>query len=218
MSFLQDTQAVVHVLQGEDAQTRIEAHLLNQIIKSINQLVDKSHKLSLADRLTLILPLVERIYMRSGYMTIGIRVAALSKEVGIANPSTEGEQSAIYHLDIPFQVKRRGVETHLVIKSGSTINHHVDQTLVLSIAKARRWFLELCNNATLSVKAIAVREKIPASEVSRQLPLAFLSPKIVSNILQGHQPIDLTTKRLQRFSNLPMNWAEQAKLLGFGEL
>ena len=218
ISFLADTQAVVAVLQGADAQARIEAHTLKQIIKSINQLVDKNHKLSFADRLSLILPLIERIDMRSGRMTIGIRVAALCKEVGIANPSTAGEQTAIYNLDIPFQIKRRGVETHLVIKSGSTINHHVDQTLVLSIAKARRWFLELSNNATLSLKAIAARENIPASEVSRQLPLAFLSPKIVSKILQGHQPIDLTTKRLQRLSNLPLDWAEQAKFLGFGEL
>ena len=218
ISFLADTQALVKLLQGGEQHPRIEAHLLNQIIKSINQLIDKNHKLPLADRLSLILPLIERIGLRSGHMMIGIRMAALCKEVGLVIPFNDGEQTAIYNLDVHFQVKRRGVETHLIVTNGSNINHHVDQTLVLSIAKARCWFEELSTNTTTSVKAIAVRENIPASEVSRQLPLAFLSPKIVSNIIQGHQPIDLTTKRLQRLSNLPMDWAEQEKLLGFGEL
>ena len=218
ISFLADTQALVDVLQGGAQHPRTEAHVLNQIIKSISHLVDKNHKLFLADRLSLILPFIEKIEMHSDHMLIGIRVAALRKEIGLAIPSTDGEQGAVHRLDVPLQVKRRGVETHLVIKSGSKINLHVDQTLVLSIAKARCWFEELSTNATTSVKAIALRENIPASEVSRQLPLAFLSPKIITKILQGHQPIDLTTKRLQRFSNLPLDWAEQAKLLGFGEL
>ena len=218
MAFLQDTQALVEVLQGGDHRPRIEAHLLNQIIKSVNQLVDQTRKLAEADRLSLVLPLVERIDIRSGHMIIAIRIAALRKEVCLGSPPGDGEQGAIYNLDVPFQVKRRGVETHLVVTNGSTIGHHVDQTLVQSIAKARRWFLELSENATTSVKTIAAREKIAASEVSRQLPLAFLSPTIVTKILQGHQPIDLTTKRLQRLSNLPLDWAEQARLLGFGEL
>ena len=39
---------------------------------------------------------------------------------------------------------------------------------------------------------IAEAESMPASEVSRQLPLAFLSPRIVDAILQGRQPADLT--------------------------
>ena len=218
ISFLADTQGLVKLLQGGEQQPRIEAHVLNQIIKSVNQLVDQTRKLTKDAQLSLVLPFIERIDLRSGHMSIGIRMAALCKEVGLAIPFNDGEQTAIYNLDVHFQVKRRGVETHLIVTNGSTINHHVDQTLVLSIAKARRWFLELSTNATTSVKAIAVRENIPASEVSRQLPLAFLSPKIVTKILQGHQPIDLTTKRLQRFSNLPLDWAEQAKLLGFGEL
>ena len=125
--------------------------------------------------------------------------------------------SASAQVALPGQ-SRRGVETHLIVKNGSPVKHHIDQTLVCSIAKARRWFLERSENAATSVKAIAVRENIAASEVSRQLPLAFLSPKIVTKILQGHQPIDLTTKRLQRLSNLPWDWAEQAQLLGFSEL
>ena len=218
MAFLQDTQALVEVLQGGDQHPRIETHLLNQIIKSVNQLIDQTRKLAEVDCLSMLLPLIERIDIRSGHMIIGIRMTVLRNEVALGSPPCDDDQGAIYNLDVPFQVKRRGVETHLIVKNGPTIKHHIDQTLVCSIAKARRWFLELSDNAAPSVKAIAARENIAASEVSRQLPLAFLSPKIVIKILQGHQPIDLTTKRLQRLPDLPLDWAEQARLLGFGEL
>ena len=80
----------------------------------------------------------------------------------------------------------------------------------------RRWVTFGING--VSVKAIASRENIMASEVSRQLSLAFLSPKIVSAILRGHQPIDLTTKRIQRTVNAPMDWNEQAQMFGFNEI
>ncbi|RWC94555.1 MAG: hypothetical protein EOS32_16610 [Mesorhizobium sp.] len=52
------------------------------------------------------------------------------------------------------------------------------------------------------------------SEVSRLLPLAFLSPKIVSKIIAGNQPIELTAHRLSRLSGLPLAWSDQAALLG----
>ncbi len=115
-------------------------------------------------------------------------------------------------------MKRRGVETHVVLTNRTSAEGKVDHTLLRSIAKAQVWFKELCRDSGATVKAIAAREKIMASEVSRQLPLAFLSPKIVSAILQGRQPIDLTTKRIQRTANLPLDWNEQAQILGFDEL
>ena len=63
-------------------------------------------------------------------------------------------------------------------------------------------------------KEIAARQQIPASEVSRQLPLAFLAPSIVTAILEGRQPVELTAKALKRV-DLPLDWSEQSRRLGF---
>jgi hypothetical protein len=49
---------------------------------------------------------------------------------------------------------------------------------------------------------------------SARLPLAFLSPKIVSTIITGNQPVELTAHRLSRLSDLPLAWSEQSALLG----
>jgi hypothetical protein len=81
-------------------------------------------------------------------------------------------------------------------------------------AQGLTWFEDLRTGAVGSVKEIAAREQIPASEVSRQLPLAFLAPAIVTAILEGRQPVELTAKALKRI-DLPLDWSEQSRGLGF---
>ncbi len=114
--------------------------------------------------------------------------------------------------------KRRGVESHLIIATSSEPDSQIDNLLLLTIAKSHTWFEELKNDERISVKSIAAREGMPASEVSRRLPLAFLSPKIVASILRGEQPLELTTKRLTRLGELPLDWNKQAEVLGFKSL
>ncbi|MEP6826444.1 MAG: hypothetical protein ABJA10_00050, partial [Aestuariivirga sp.] len=198
----------------------INAHVLNQILKNTTQLIEKAEALTLQDSLALFLPMIERVDFSSGQMTINIRLTILREMIGMkaetlptADPAPE-----CYLLCVPSQAKRRGVETHVVLTNGLRTEVKVDHTLLRSIAKAHVWFNELSSDSRLSIKAIAARENILASEVSRQLPLAFLAPKIVSAILRGRQPIDLTTKRIQRAANLPIDWNEQAQMLSFNEI
>lgn len=54
---------------------------------------------------------------------------------------------------------------------------------------------------------------IDASDLSRILPLAYLSPKLTEAILTGRQPADLTLRKLTRGNELPIEWSEQNELL-----
>jgi hypothetical protein len=46
--------------------------------------------------------------------------------------------------------------------------------------------------------------------------LSYLAPDIVRALLEGRQPIELTPTRLLRLSkNLPHDWKEQRRFLGF---
>ena len=112
-------------------------------------------------------------------------------------------------------VKRRGVETRLIISNGKTRHTAPDQVLMGTVAGAHRWFEELKSGQVDSINDLAARENIPACEISRQLPLAFLAPSIVRAILAGHQPADVTAKTLLRLRDLPLDWKQQAELLGF---
>jgi DNA invertase Pin-like site-specific DNA recombinase len=76
-------------------------------------------------------------------------------------------------------------------------------------------------------KAYAARQVLEADEDRRRLDgprrrylvkmakFAFLAPDIVTAILKGHQPAQLTAERLRRISRLPSSWDDQRRLLGF---
>jgi hypothetical protein len=53
-------------------------------------------------------------------------------------------------------------------------------------------------------------------ELGRLARLSYLSPDIVSAILEGRQPESLTARQLIRNSGLPLGWNEQRQQLGFG--
>ena len=53
-------------------------------------------------------------------------------------------------------------------------------------------------------------------DVSRTLPLAFLAPSIVSDIISGQHPVDMTSDSLRRkTAHLPLDWNDQRQFLGF---
>ncbi len=117
-------------------------------------------------------------------------------------------------ISTPFSIKRRGVETKLVI--GGKLQDEPDIELIKLIAKARSWWIELRDGKIESQKDLATREKLDRGDVSRILKLAFLAPDIVRAILAGEQPIDLTANTLMRqASKLPHDWSRQKTLLGF---
>ena len=79
-------------------------------------------------------------------------------------------------LEIPFQKKRRGVETRLLM-GGSNEHSRVDDKLALTIAKTYTWFEDLTSGTSTSINDIAKAESLPASEVSRQLDWLSSRPK-----------------------------------------
>jgi len=84
-----------------------------------------------------------------------------------------------------------------------------------AVARACVWFEELCSGRPRSIREIAAREGVTDPFVSRLLPLAFLAPEIVTAIVEGRQPIDLTTEKLIKKIDLPLDWTDQKRALGF---
>jgi site-specific DNA recombinase len=85
-------------------------------------------------------------------------------------------------------------------------------TLLMGIAKARNWVDELADGQLGSLAVLAKREGKLERHIRLVLPLAFLSPRIVSGLLDGTAPAGLTITALARM--LPWSWAEQERRLG----
>jgi hypothetical protein len=86
------------------------------------------------------------------------------------------------------------------------------ETLLTAIAKARQWVDEMAQGRTATFAQIARREGKVERQIRLLAPLAFLSPRIVSSLLDGTAPAGLTITVLARA--LPWCWAEQERRLG----
>jgi len=91
----------------------------------------------------------------------------------------------------------------------------VDPALVKAILRGRQWFEDLASGRAGSLAEIAKREGVSDRYVGHLMPLAFLAPDIVAAIFTGTHPVDLTTERLTKRTDLPFGWIEQKSRLGF---
>ena len=107
------------------------------------------------------------------------------------------------------------MEARFVIGDRAAASAGPDRNLVALITTAQRCLSLLRVREQKSLDDLARAISIPASEVSRMLPLAFLAPDIVRSILNGEQPHALTAKQLKRLRFLPADWVAQRQLLGF---
>ena len=159
---------------------------------------------------TTLIDLVERIQITPDLLKLDLRREAFAK---ISN-SVSDKMEQLIQIEVPLQMKRRGVETKLII--GGQRSGKADPEILQTIANARHWYEALKTGAFKSIGEIAKRNHMNKSEVSRTLPLAFLAPSIVKDCIDGKHPVDLTADVLRRrASRLPSVWQEQRTYLGF---
>lgn len=159
---------------------------------------------------TTLINLVERIQITSDLLKLDLRREAFAK---ISN-SVSDKMEQLNQIEVPLQMKRRGVETKLII--GGQRPGKADPEILQTIANARHWYEALKTGAFKSIGEIVKRSHMNKSEVSRTLPLAFLAPSIVKDCIDGKHPEDLTAEVLRRrASRLPSVWQEQRTYLGF---
>ncbi|HEX2528403.1 MAG TPA: hypothetical protein VHL31_19150 [Geminicoccus sp.] len=90
----------------------------------------------------------------------------------------------------------------------------VDLTLLRLISKARRLHDRLLQGDGTTIATLARTEGVTGSYLTRLLRLTFLSPKIVTAIVEGRQPAGLSATRLMQLRSVPLDWHEQYQLLG----
>jgi site-specific DNA recombinase len=115
----------------------------------------------------------------------------------------------------PIQLKRRGVEAKLVMQSSDDQSYKPDSRIVAVLADAHHWSVTLQKVRPGLCRDLARQNNRDAADVSRTLPIAFLSPAIVEEILDGRQPVGLTPRALKRIGMLSYSCGDQRRRLGF---
>jgi DNA invertase Pin-like site-specific DNA recombinase len=115
---------------------------------------------------------------------------------------------------VPVRLRRSGRNRPIVLLADTGAPQR-DPDLIALVADARRWMDDMIAGRAASVAEITEREQVRPGNVSRVLPLAWLAPDISAAILEGRQPADLTAKKLRDLPDVPLDWTEQRRLLGF---
>lgn len=148
--------------------------------------------------------LVERATVAPGDLTIQLDVTTLADRLRLSAGRLSPEALQI---SAPFQLRRRGVETRIIL-GGST--PEPDHTLIRNIAKAVDWFEAIKRGYTFS--DIAKREKTSARRIQDLIGLAFLAPDVIEKAIGGTLPPHVTTKSLIR-NGVPSDWSGQRRVL-----
>ncbi|MEJ6003678.1 hypothetical protein [Paucibacter soli] len=99
---------------------------------------------------------------------------------------------------------------------GSAPKHRApDAKLIALLAKAHDWAGKLTSGKAAGILEIATAEGVGSSYVNRVVHLAFLAPDIVQAITRSEQPPKINAAGLIAKVPLPLDWAEQRRVLGF---
>jgi hypothetical protein len=126
---------------------------------------------------------------------------------------TSGDQTNAPNITIPWTgagpVSLKGI-IHVPAHNTPLTPSRRDAVLI-AIAKARKWVDDLAHGRVANFAVIARHEGKGERHVRRLAPLASLSPRIVSALIDGTASANLNVTALVRV--LPYSWAEQERRL-----
>lgn len=166
-----------------------------------------------ADQRIILQNLLHSITLGSEAITFALKASELvtmlaGQPSDVASDSDDQESlDPLKSIKLPVIVKRRGNEMRLVIH-GEGQHRTPDPQLVSLIARAHLYLQHLTRAPDISVNDVANEFGVHRVDVGRILPLAFLAPRFVDQILTGNHPDEMSAKRLAR-ADLPLLWSEQ---------
>ena len=205
-------------LPAQELETKV-AHLLRQHLNKptfLSNLVGDAsaaaiataraniEALSAIQKVSSILDLIDRIELAAGKLSILMNGEQLGTLLEQAMEDVQNEQLTI---TMPFQFRKRGVETKLIFADAPAQR---DDTLIKNVAMAHHWFEQIKAGQTLS--EIAKANGISSRRVQQMIELAFLAPDITNGILDGIQPFGLTSHWCKQHA-IPANWQDQRALI-----
>ncbi|MHA6732034.1 recombinase family protein [Devosia sp. A369] len=161
---------------------------------------------------------IAKVRYRDTQLELEISRTGLHRLLDIRQPeSTAWPANADPHSDVisfraPLVIRRRGPQMKMVVAGPD--NLRPDTELVAAVVRARRWAERLANGEVGSMTQLAAAENRSAAYISRILPLAYLAPRIVEDILSGKSSPGLLDRARPA---LDLSWQSQIDTLALVE-
>ncbi len=212
--WLADPVAVLNAFAGSEPDVVAQKRLLSEAVQ-----LAASWKTLDAERLRALLrTIVRRVQVHADRVEVTLdhmAVASWLNPTDHREPSqarAEDRERHLTMLKIPARLKRAGIGMKLVVEDGSE-PATVDAVLVRLLLRANAIRARLIEEPGLTLKEIAAEDGISGSYVTRLLRISFLAPDIVTAILNGRHPPQLTANRLMDDTRLPLDWGAQREFL-----
>lgn len=147
---------------------------------------------------------MSRVTLKPGSLALDINRSSIVAELtqDLAGPEPYQNEATIT-IFCPISPRRRDAELRMVVSNSAQPHREPNPTLIQLVLLAHRCLAILHDSQGKTLSDVAVSEGVDLADVSRTLPLAFLAPAIVDCILDGTQPVTLTTQRLSPLADLP---------------
>jgi hypothetical protein len=184
----------------------LSASELKQAVEAIDSKVRSFRQLGTIEESETI---IERVDLKRDGMQITLNLGSMFRPDQFPHGGASLRMTRL----VPMQLRRRGVETRMVIPGEAFIASRTDPALLRALVRSYQWFGELASGRAVSTKQIADREGLSESYVRHVVPLGLLAPAIVESICAGRQSVSLSAERLKDHASLPIEWDAQQQLL-----
>jgi site-specific DNA recombinase len=215
--FLTDRTALFEALRPSEP----DLSSLQHLIRRAGEIAAALSTTNRAALITLLQQLALRIEVRATSITAAIPTISLRAVLRGTSTSDDPVETECNEIDdasvlltVPVARRRIGRDTRLLL-DGPGETSQTDPALIRMLVRAHALKARLLQSGEASLTEVARTEGISRSYLTRLARLAFLSPAIISAVLEGRQPLRLTAARLSRYSRLPLDWSEQRTMLGF---
>lgn len=195
--------------RGALASTLKDCGLAAAELKQVLEAIDTKVRSEEVGSMDAAASIIERVELKRDGMQITLNLRALLT----TDQFTDGGANLRMTRLVPMQMKRRGIETRLVIPGEVVAASRTDPALLRALARGYQWFGELASGRVVSTRQIAAREGLSHSYVRHTTPLGLLAPKVMEAVCAGKQAVTLTAERLKDLAHLPIEWDAQQRFL-----
>ena len=200
------TRAIEQFFQDPDRVSAISGHTIadQRVVTICAQVVDTlKSKSAIA---CLLEQLDATVTVKEDAIELILNASRLGTMLGAK--SLAASKTGDIRLELPATLKRRGHELRLVYLAPDATRGVREDRLIRLVASGWSAWEQL-------VVGPHIGDPTRRSHVTRLAQLRFLAPEIVTAILAGRQPVELTSRMLLRASELPLSWTKQKAMLEF---
>jgi site-specific DNA recombinase len=216
-NWLDDRVAMLDIIQNHTS----DAATQKRLMAGLEQYVTTWPELKADGVRKFMLSIVTRIQIFVDRIEISVTPISLARWLSRTNspaePTAETHSDTggpVVTLTIPARLKRTGKEMKIIVENGSD-PATPDASLVRVLVRAHVIRDQILADKSRTLDEIAKSEEMVPSYATRLFRLTLLAPDIVSKILSGKHPPELTARKLMDDTRLPLDWNEQRRSLGF---